>query len=84
MAASTIYSIQKMSSLDPGFHSDLMKNYKNLAPLVKEDVQFLDMYYPPALKLIPEKYQSYVKSRLLSFDLEFDETKLLENFQLYD
>jgi len=36
------------------------------------------------LKLIPEKYHSYVKSRLLSFDLEFDETKLLENFQLYD
>lgn len=84
MAASTIYSIQKMSSLDPSFHSELMKNYMHLTPLVKENVQFLELYYPPALKLIPEKYHSYVKSRLLSFDLEFDETKLLENFQLYD
>ena len=61
-----------------------MKNYTNLTPLAKEDVQFLELYYPPALELIPDKYQSYVKSRLLSFDLEFDETMLLENFQLYD
>ena len=83
MAASTIYSIQKMRSKD-NFFQGIMNSYPHLQELVEENVQFLEKYYSPALELIPIKYRDYVKSRLEYFDLEFDDSNTLEHFQLYD
>ena len=83
MAASTIYSIQKMKSKGL-FFQEIMASYPHLQLLVEEDVQFLEKYYSPALELIPMKYREYVKSRLKSFELEFDDSHALKNFQLYD
>ena len=84
MAASTIYSIQKMRTQHERFFQELMKAYPHLKTLIKEDVQFLETYYSPALELIPIKYRDYVKSRLIRFELEFEHSSSLENFQLYD
>lgn len=83
MAASTIYSIQKMKNKSR-FFQEIMASYPHLQLLVEEDVQFLENYYEPALQLIPLKYREYVKARLKSFELEFDNSGVLENFQLYD
>ena len=83
MAASTIYSIQKMRTQHERFFQELMKAYPHLKTLIKEDVQFLETYYSPALELIPIKYREYVKSRLIRFELEFEHSSSLENFQLY-
>ena len=82
MAASTIYSIQKMQS-QGRFFQEIMSSYPHLQEIIEEDVQFLEQYYSPALELIPLKYRSYVKSRLLRFKLKFDNSSSLENFQLY-
>jgi len=83
MAASTIYSIQKMKSQNH-FFQEIMKSYPHIQELVEENVQFLEKYYSPALELIPSKYRDYVKSRLEYFDLEFDDSSALEHFQLYE
>ena len=83
MAASTIYSIQKMEKMDIKLFSELIKNYEHLSRLIYEDVTFLEKFYPPALSLIPEKYREYVKSRLLYYEIDFAEENKLENFDLY-
>lgn len=84
MAASTIFSIQRMQTLDNGFYRELMKTYQNLETLVNENVGFLENYYPPALSLIPEKYRDYVESRLVHYQLDYGDKSTLEKFQLYD
>ena len=83
MAASTIYSIQKMKSQNR-FFQEIMNSYPHLQELVEENVQFLEKYYSPALELIPSKYRDYVKSRLEYFGLQFDDSSTLEHFQLYE
>jgi glycosyltransferase involved in cell wall biosynthesis len=83
MAASTIYSIQKMKSQNR-FFQEIMNSYPHLQELVEENVQFLEKYYSPALELIPIKYRDYVKSRLEYFGLQFDDSSTLEHFQLYE
>ncbi len=83
MAASTLYSIQKMKHKSK-FFQDIMDSYPHIQKLIEEDVQFLEKYYANALELIPAKYRNYVKERLKYFNLEFDNDGDLENFQLYD
>jgi len=84
MAASTIYSIKKMESIDNTLFTQLLEKYPKLISLVNEDVSFLEYYHLPALNLIPDKYREYVKSRLEHFNLEFDDSGKIEEFQLYD
>ena len=84
MAASTIFSIQRMQTLDNTLYRELMKNYQNLETLVNEDVNFLEHYYTPALSLIPEQYRNYVEARLKHYQLKFGDENTLEKFQLYD
>ena len=84
MAASTIFSIQKMETLDNSFYKELMKNYQNLEHLMREDVSFLEQYYTPALSLIPEQYRDYVEARIKYYELKFVDENVLEKFQLYD
>tara|TARA_A100000164_G_scaffold254849_1_gene227065 strand:+ start:713 stop:4327 length:3615 start_codon:yes stop_codon:yes gene_type:complete len=83
MAASTIYSIQKMEKMDVKLYSELMENYQHLKKVINEDVTFLEKFYSPALSLIPVKYREYVKSRLLYYEIDFAEEKKLEKFDLY-
>lgn len=84
MAAGTIYSIQKMQSFDKILYDELMIRYPNLPNLVKNNVNFLEDYYSPAINLLPKKYQDYIKSRMVNYGLTFNEQNSLENFQLYD
>jgi len=84
MAASTIFSIQRMQTLDNAFYRQLINNYPNLESLVTENVSFLEQYYAPALSLIPEKYREYVEARIKHYRLNFGDENSLEEFQLYD
>ena len=83
MAASTIYSIKKMKEIDRTLYNHLLEEYSTLNKLILEDVDFLDSYYGPALELIPEKYQYYVKTRLDYFGVDVGPSKSIESFNLY-
>ena len=84
MAASTIYSIQKMEAHVPKLYERILDTYDNINALVLEDVSFLEEYHSPALSLIPPKYKNFVQERLDHFDLKVTENEAIKEFCLYD
>ena len=62
MAASTIYSIQKLH--EDGLADEILELYPHIRELIDTDVSFLEGFYPQAVELIPEKYRKVTESLL--------------------
>ena len=62
MAASTIYSIQKLH--ENGLADEILELYPHIRELIDTDVSFLEGFYPQAIELIPEKYRKVTESLL--------------------
>ena len=80
MAASTIYSIQKLR--DNGSADDILSEYDHIRDLIDIDVRFLEGYYPPSLDLIPEKYRDLTESLLTNCVEKMSEIEKFENFEI--
>ena len=64
MAASTIYSIQKLK--EKGLAREILSEYEHIDQLINLDVSFLEGYYPPAIKLILKNIKKSLRIFLLS------------------
>ena len=82
MAASTIYSIQKLD--ERGLAEDILIEYEHLRQLIDIDVSFLEGFYPPATELLPEKYKQLTENLLAKCVKEMTDIKLFENFEIKD
>lgn len=82
MAASTLYSIQKLQGKSPIF-DEIISKYPSVSKHIDIDVSFLERHYEPSLKLIPERYREYVKKRLDTFVETQIDVQHLEQFILY-
>jgi hypothetical protein len=82
MAASTLYSIQRLQGMSPVFDK-IITRYPSVSEHIDVDVSFLEEHYEPSLELIPEKYKKYVKRRLMAFVAKQSDVKHLEEFNLY-
>jgi hypothetical protein len=80
MAASTIYSLQKMEQ-GPQLDS-ILQNYPHIKELMQKDVSFLEQYYTPALQLLPSKYRSYTESILRNLVPMMESFDLINLFSL--
>ena len=82
MAASTIYSIQKLD--ERGLAGNIILDYDNVRELIGMDVSFLEGYYPPATELIPEKYKQITENLLFQCAKEMQNVELFEKFEVYN
>ena len=80
MAASTIFSIQKLQQ--KGLAEEILLEYEHINQLINLDVSFLEGYYPPAIDLIPEKYRRITESLLFEFAEKMKEIEKFENFKI--
>ena len=80
MAASTIYSIQKLQQ--KGLAEEILQDYEHIRELIDLDVSFLDGYYPPAVQLIPDKYRNITKNLLSEFAEKMNKVEMFENFKI--
>ena len=80
MAASTIYSIQKLR--DRGLADEILSNYEHIREMIDLDVSFLEGYYPPSLKLIPEKYRRVTESLLIENVNKMENIGNFESFEV--
>ena len=80
MAASTIYSIQKLQQ--KGLAEEILQEHEHIRQLIALDVSFLDGYYPPALDLIPDKYRSVTENLLFELAEKMNKVGKFENFQI--
>ena len=82
MAASTIYSIQKLDKR--GLGGEIINNYEHIRELIDMDVSFLEGFYAPATELLPEKYKEITEHLLLGCAKEMANVNLFENFEVYN
>lgn len=82
MAASTLYSIQRLQGMSPVFDK-IITRYPSVSEHIDVDVSFLEEHYEPSLELIPQRYRGYVKRRLMAFVAKQSNVKHLEEFNLY-
>lgn len=82
MAASTLYTIQKLRNRTPLFNT-IIKKYPSVSKHINEDVSFLEQHYSPSLDLIPEKYRSYVQNKIEEYLGEVNKVNRIEDFDLY-
>ena len=80
MAASTIYSIQKLQQ--KGIAEEILLEYEHIRELIDLDVSFLEGYYPPAIKLIPEKYRNITENLLSEFAEKMRKIEKFETFKI--
>ena len=80
MAASTIYSIQKLQ--EKGIAEEILLEYDHIRELIDLDVSFLEGYYPPAIKLIPEKYRNITENLLVEFAEKMKNVEEFETFKI--
>ena len=80
MAASTIYSIQKLR--DKGSADAILSEYEHIRDLIDIDVRFLEGYYPPSLDLIPEKYRDLTEFLLTNCVEKMSGIDKFENFEI--
>lgn len=82
-AASTLYSIQQSGISSEG--KDIRIEFPQIIPLLEIDFSFLEHHYPPALELIPEKYQQFSSVRLKEFVkmMTASEMRQIRNINLY-
>ena len=78
MAASTIYSIQKLQ--ERGLADEILLDHEHIKELIDMDVSFLEGYYPPSLELIPEKYRKVTENLLFESVEEMKKVEDFENF----
>ena len=64
-AASTLYSIQRGGISSVG--KDIRAEFPQIQPLLEIDFTFLEHHYPPALQLVPDKYQDFTTTRLQGY-----------------
>lgn len=64
-AASTLYSIQRGGISSDG--KDIRAEFPQIKPLLEIDFTFLEHHYPPALQLVPDKYQDFTTTRLQGY-----------------
>ncbi len=76
MAASTIYSIQKLD--EKGLADGILNEYSHIQDLIGIDVSFLEGYYPPATDLIPEKYKK------ITSDILNEHVKPMKDIQKFE
>ena len=80
MAASTIYSIQKLK--EKGLAREILSEYEHINQLINMDVSFLEGYYPPAIKLVPEKYQKITENLLFESAEIMNKIEEFETFNI--
>ena len=80
MAASTIYSIQKLQ--ENGLADEILELYPHIRELIDTDVSFLEGFYPQAIELIPEKYQKVTESLLVDCVNEMADVAKFEKFDV--
>lgn len=80
MAASTIYSIQKLQQKN--LAGEILSEHPHILALIKKDVSFLEGYYPKAIELIPEKYRELTKNLLMGCAPEMNNMKYFEKFEI--
>jgi len=78
MAASTIYSIQKLQ--ERGLADEILLEHEHIKELIDMDVSFLEGYYPPSLELIPEKYRKVTENLLFESVEKMKKVEDFENF----
>ena len=82
MAASTIYSIQKLQ--ENGLAEEILAQHDHIRELVDRDVSFLEGYYPPSIRLIPEKYRKLTEDLLMENANVMENTEIFENFTIHE
>ena len=80
MAASTIYSIQKLQ--ENGLADEILELHPHIRELIDTDVSFLEGFYPQAVELVPEKYRKVTKSLLVDCVNEMTDIAKFENFDV--
>tara|TARA_B110000881_G_C18277828_1_gene365969 strand:+ start:114 stop:425 length:312 start_codon:yes stop_codon:yes gene_type:complete len=80
MAASTIYSIQKLD--EKGLADEILLEHAHIDELIEMDVSFLEGFYPPATELIPEKYKQVTESLLFQCVEKMKNVDMFENFDV--
>lgn len=80
MAASTIYSIQKLR--EKGLADEILLEHGHIRELIEMDVSFLEGYYPPSMELIPEKYRRVTESLLFACIKKMGNVENFENFDV--
>lgn len=80
MAASTIYSIQKLR--ENGLADEILERYPHIRELIDTDVSFLQGFYPRAVELIPDKYRKVTESLLADCVNEMSNIAKFENFDV--
>ena len=80
MAASTIYSIQKLN--ERGLAEEIINGYDHVRELIDMDVSFLEGFYPPATELLPEKYKEFSENLLSQHVKKMTNVNLFEKFEV--
>ena len=80
MAASTIYSIQKLG--EKGLADEILSEHEHIRELIDMDVTFLEGYYPPATELIPDKYKKVTENLLFQCVKRMKNIELFEEFEV--
>jgi len=80
MAASTIYSIQKLN--EKGLAEEIINDYDHVRELIDMDVSFLEGFYSPAIELLPEKYKEFSKNLLSQHIKKMTNVNLFEKFEV--
>ena len=80
MAASTLYSIQKLQQKN--LADEILSEHLHILQLIGKDVSFLEGYYPKAIELIPEKYRELTKNLLMDCVPKMNNIKYFEKFEI--
>jgi len=73
-------AIQKLQQ--KGIAEEILLEYEHIRELIDLDVSFLEGYYPPAIKLIPEKYRNITENLLSEFAEKMRKIEKFETFKI--
>ena len=83
-AASTLFAIQRIGRSKEGMN--IVSMFPHLESKVERDWSFLHRYHEDALSMIPKKYRTFTKERLLRFGspMTEDDVQALKAVNLYE